>query len=225
MITKKISQKYLLEYAKKFHNNSEPRYVKVFGESFVVLPTVHRPDVKLLTEFQYTHIDLHQNDFVLDMGCGSGVLSIALAKMCNHVVAVDVNPNAIKNTKLNCRLFRAENISAVESDLFINVNPKEKFDSIVFNAPFFRINPTDMQSRAWCYNIELFDNFFVGAKTHLKENGRIYILFSSVGYSEDIIKPARENGFRFSIIATTKEYQVNEISEQYMLYCFTKDTM
>lgn len=48
---------------------------------------------------------LHENDVVIDVGCGSGILSIAAAKLgAKEIHAFDLDDVAVKSTKLNVKL-------------------------------------------------------------------------------------------------------------------------
>jgi len=79
-----------------------------------------------------------KNKDVLEVGCGSGLVAILLAQN-NKVTALDINEEAVKATEENAKANNAE-INALRSDLFKNV--KQKFDIIIFNAPY--LPPSDM---------------------------------------------------------------------------------
>lgn len=68
---------------------------------------------------------------VLDIGCGSGILSILAMKMGAKIVdACDIDPIAIDSTKENA-VINGVKVNAFESNLFSNV--KEKYDLIFAN--------------------------------------------------------------------------------------------
>src|SRR5262249_44593842 len=68
---------------------------------------------------------------ILDMGCGSGILAIAAAKLWKtQVLAVDIDPVAVQGTQENIAINReAARIDAVVSDGYTS-------DNIPRNAPF-----------------------------------------------------------------------------------------
>nr|ACN38364.1 putative sisomicin methyltransferase [Micromonospora inyonensis] len=69
----------------------------------------------------------------LDMGCGSGVLSLVLADRYESVLGVDVNPRAVALSRLNAALNGLTNVTFREGDMF---EPAEgRFSRIVFNSP------------------------------------------------------------------------------------------
>ncbi|MGI6777457.1 MAG: 50S ribosomal protein L11 methyltransferase [Acetivibrionales bacterium] len=48
---------------------------------------------------------MEEDNRVLDIGCGTGILSIVAAKLgATHVTAIDIDDNAVKVAKENCRL-------------------------------------------------------------------------------------------------------------------------
>ena len=76
---------------------------------------------------------------VLEIGCGSGIISINLAKRGNQVTAVDINPKAIESTKINSKKNNVE-LEIIEGDMFSKLKNR-KFDTIVCNPPY--LPPTD----------------------------------------------------------------------------------
>lgn len=83
---------------------------------------------------------LNVDDYLLDMGTGYvGVLAIysSLYLKCNRILAVDQLPQIITCAKRNAEHLKLE-IAFSCSNLFDNLND-ERFDCIVFNAPYIDI--------------------------------------------------------------------------------------
>ena len=78
-------------------------------------------------------IPIIQDSKVLDVGCGTGILSIAAARMgAQYVTAVDPDPRAIKTTVKNIQLNHVENkIIPLEGELAIVED--HDFDVIISN--------------------------------------------------------------------------------------------
>lgn len=124
---------------------------------------------------------------VLDMGTGSGILGIraAISRNVRHVTFADLNPDAIALARYNVKLNRGKINAAcsfVQSDLFSNI--EEKFDLIIFNAPYLmhEENDTDMLSKAWDggpSGVEVAIEFLRNAKHHLNNLGRVILVASS----------------------------------------------
>ncbi len=81
-------------------------------------------------------MELPEEGSLLDMGCGCGAVGIAAARMKPRlrVTMVDVNPVAVRLTKVNIEANGVENSEALESDLFSNLEGR-CFDVIVSNPP------------------------------------------------------------------------------------------
>jgi len=75
-------------------------------------------------------------DSILEIGVGSGAVSIMLSKLLKNskIIGVDISKDALKIANKNRELHSAENVTFVESDLFSNIS--EKFDIIVSNPPY-----------------------------------------------------------------------------------------
>jgi release factor glutamine methyltransferase len=117
---------------------------------------------------------------VLDMGTGSGVLGIEAAGNADSVVAVDINPIALRIAKRNALKHSIRNLSFRRSDLFSNV--KGKFDLIIFNPPYLPQDKGIADSAIYGgrQGHETVERFLCEAGNHLEDDGAILLLFSSL---------------------------------------------
>jgi release factor glutamine methyltransferase len=83
------------------------------------------------------NLDVREGEQILDIGTGCGMLGILAAKRAARVVAIDLNPHAIRCAKENsvlnniqCKMF------FVQTSLFKALNKNAVFDLILFNAPY-----------------------------------------------------------------------------------------
>jgi release factor glutamine methyltransferase len=114
-----------------------------FVSSAVLIP---RPETELLVEvaLQYVRRRLPSGSpvKVLDVGTGSGVISVCLAKehAATQIVAVDFSPVALNMASVNAkRNGVADRIRFLLGDLFAPVEPlRETFELIVSNPPYIR---------------------------------------------------------------------------------------
>jgi release factor glutamine methyltransferase len=153
------------------------------------------------------NLNLEKGDYVLDMGCGSGIQAIISSRKAKKVLAVDINPLAIETAKRNAEANNAENIEYRISDLFNNIKENEQFDLILFNPPYVPSDEADMESKAWAGGImgrETIDRFIDDAPIHLTEKGRIQLLVSSLNDPQDIIKKLNKKNLETKIIASQK---------------------
>ena len=96
---------------------------------------------------------ISEGDTVLDMGTGCGILAVIASKKARRVVATDLNPNAVECAKHNAKVNRAASKIEVRlGDLFGPILKTEKFDVILFNAPYLPSKPEEEKTwtdRAW----------------------------------------------------------------------------
>ena len=118
---------------------------------------------------------------MLEVGCGSGVVSIHCTRCGASVVCGDINPRAVELATRNARANGVE-IGARITDVYSGVDGV--FDTIVFNLPYL---PTedDAGPLAVAWNggrdgLGPLPKLLDGAKDHLAPGGRIVIVTSSL---------------------------------------------
>ena len=110
-------------------------------------------------------IDIHDDDDCLDMGCGYGILGIAMAKVaCNgKTLLVDKDFVAVDYSKINIQLNNLDNCQTRLSNGFNGLRENEKFSLIVSNLPAKVGN-------------ELLSLYLQDAYSHLKPGGRFVVV-------------------------------------------------
>ena len=141
---------------------------------------------------------------VLDVGTGSGIQALVASKNAKNVLGVDINPEAEKLARKNAKNNGIKNIAYRESNLFENVNGK--FDLIVFNPPYIPVDDKIKGAEQWSAgeNLELIKRFVKNVKKHLKENGKILFLISSVTGLKEIEEFFKKQGFSIEVIKKKK---------------------
>ncbi len=134
---------------------SEVRWSSLEGSLFVhsSFPTVAHdsvffgPDTYRFAQAIEEHLrtSTHPVRTAVDIGCGSGVGAILIGKARRdaQVLAVDINPTALRFTAVNAALAGTENVSAWHSDILAGTTGE--FDLIVANPPYMQ----DTQQRAY----------------------------------------------------------------------------
>lgn len=111
-----------------------------FSETFSVNEAVliPRPETEVLVEEAIALIGGRQDLAVLDMGTGSGVIGIIVAKHTgNRVVCVDISEAALAVARGNARSMGVgERTRFVCSDLFAALGDGARFDMILSNPPY-----------------------------------------------------------------------------------------
>ena len=125
-------------------------------------------------------LEVKSGERILEIGCGSGVVSIHCAKNGCSVTAVDINPSAVECTKENAQL-NGVDIDVRLSDLFENIS--ERFDTIVFNLPYLPVIDEGELAKAWSGGEDgmgPLPRLIAEANDHLLENGRVVVVVSSL---------------------------------------------
>lgn len=133
--------------------------------------------------YLFYHTDLFYDKTVIDMGSGTGIFGIVMARNgAKKVIASDVSPLACQNTLSNVQKFNLEEkIQVIQGDLFENID--EMADLIVWNIPFFPGFPPegDTISASMMMPPDLFKKFLQESKSYLKPEGALVVPSYSLG--------------------------------------------
>jgi release factor glutamine methyltransferase len=135
-LVKKRATNYPIEYI----TSRASFYGEVFNVQDGVL--IPRPETEILVEKAEEILKTIENPKVLEIGVGSGIISIMLAILIPEIeiIAVDINDKAIALAKSNAIKHRIEDkITFIKSDLFENV-PDINFDMVISNPPYIANN-------------------------------------------------------------------------------------
>jgi release factor glutamine methyltransferase len=166
---------------------------EVEGIPLIVLPRVFHPGVfrtsGVLVRALRAHGSIGLGTRVLDLGTGTGVLGVAAAALGGAVTAVDINPDAVRCTRMNAILNRVDDrMTVFEADLFEGVGTG--FDLVLFNPPFFDGVPRDHLDGAW-RSVDARDRFVAGLAGVLAQGGRALLVFSNHGDQDGLLAAFR----------------------------------
>ena len=155
---------------------------------------------------------------VLDMCSGTGIQAktcINLGIKRENILCADIDKEAIKYLK-------EQKLKAIRSNLFSDINKKNKFNLIIFNAPYLPEDRYDnkkdnIQTTAGKKGYELIIKFLKQASQYLKEEGRILLLFSSLSKPKIIIKEAKRLNYNSKKIS-----EKNIFFEKILIYTLFK---
>lgn len=119
-------------------------YREFMSLPFVVGPTVliPRPETELLVEIARQHLPPDATPRMLELGTGSGIIAVCLAKARPNaqVVATDISEAALGVARLNAQRLNVT-IDFMVGEWFEALNNERRFDLIVSNPPY--IHPQD----------------------------------------------------------------------------------
>ncbi len=143
--------------------------ITLAGRKLRVSPTVYKPldDEHRLADW------VEEGKTVLDVGCGSGVLTVFAALKSKQVTAVDINPEAVENTRRNCEAQGLANTTVLVSDMFRAV--EGLYDTIISYPPLFRI-PFTGSHQQWGTSTYFVDVLFRDARKYLRPGGHLIVL-------------------------------------------------
>lgn len=197
-----------------------PHKVRVHGKTYLTSEDVFNPKYYYTSSFMAKKIKVNSGDTVLDMGTGSGIQAITAGQHASKVVAVDINPEAVRFARKNVRSNNLEEvITVLEGDLFGPLDRGRRFNVIIFTPPYM------CGERATVFDHALFDSdkgllrrFFTGAKDFIEADGNIQMLYSSIAHPEEALKISRDIGWKDILISEEKTF-----SESFMIYKLVLD--
>ncbi|AHL23119.1 HemK2/MTQ2 family protein methyltransferase [Thermococcus nautili] len=171
-----------------------------YGLRILLDENVYEPaeDTFLLAET----LEVKPGEVALDVGTGTGIIALLMARKAKRVLGVDVNPMAIELARKNALLNGIRNVEFRLSDLFENVSGR--FDVITFNAPYLPgepEEPIDLALVGGKTGREVIDRFIREVPDYLTENGRVYLVQSSITGIEETLNLFREVGLRAEVVA------------------------
>lgn len=198
-IIKKITHPFLKRITNFWF--SRPRKYSYKNIKVVVHPEVFPPHYTISTKILLDFIDginLTEKSF-LELGCGSGIISLFAASKDAKVTATDINKKAIEYLKKSSVKNNIP-ITVLYSDLFLNLKNKS-FDYIFINPPYYPKLPKNQKEKAWFCgeNFEYFQNLFQQLSTR-KKTATIYMILSEDCKIEIIKNIASKYQFKFTII-------------------------
>ncbi|RSZ60833.1 methyltransferase [Massilia atriviolacea] len=186
------------------------RTITYLGKAFHVYPDTFWPFLDSQPLVRAMRIAPGQS--VLDVGTGSGVIAVfAGLGGASRVLAVDINPAAIRSARRNARQHGVDSVMEVRrSDLFDEVGD-ERFDVITANLPFRNKPAPDVVARSqWDTGFQTNTRFFEQVGAHLKPGGRVYFAHANFGEVDLVRRLARQAGMRVRLLASSVPGEAEE---------------
>ncbi len=158
---------------------------------------------KILLDF-VNGINLDRKSF-LELGCGSGIISLLASKKGATVTASDINQTALDYLANNAARNKLPLIT-IYSDLFENLR-HHTFDFIIINPPYYPRKPKNVKERAWFCgeHFEYFEALFSQLPHQLNPKTECYLILSQDCDLERIKSIAHKNTLAFELVLEKKE--------------------
>jgi methylase of polypeptide subunit release factors len=138
----------------------------------------------------------HRLRTVLDLGCGTGVLALVAAHSAKHVVAVDVDPQAVANARQNALRNGLDNVECLCGDAYAPVAGR-RFNLVISNPPFSDppSREVDLPVGLFCLGSQpLLHSLLLHLKAHLVPGGKALFVTSSLSDNPRVERLAQEGG-------------------------------
>jgi release factor glutamine methyltransferase len=152
-----------------------------------------------------------EDDTVLEIGTGCGILAVLAAQKAKTVVAVDINPHALECAGRNSETNSIkEKIEFRYGDLFQPIKQNERFSLILFNSPYLPSEPDEEKSwigKAWAggpTGRQVIDRFIADAPRRLADGGRILLVQSSLSDVNRTLEMFKERNLHAVVVAQIK---------------------
>jgi release factor glutamine methyltransferase len=190
-ILKKLAKVYTRKEREYSYNNI----------SVKVLPGVFHPGLFISTKVLLNFVNTlkFEGKSFLELGAGTGIISILAAKKGAAVFASDISGKAVQNIELNAAKNNVQ-INIFTSDLFKNI-PYMQFDYIIINPPYYSRDPGEEEEYAWFCgsNFEYFKSLFNSLSNYIGKDSKVFMILSEVCDIQKIKSIGLENEFVWKI--------------------------
>lgn len=169
-------------------------------------------DTFLLAE----NLEIKEGQSVLEIGTGSGLVSMYASLLTDDITATDINYNALELAERNFKLNNIDTIKLEFGDLFEPVKNK-KFDVLLFNTPYLPTDTDDIIDDDLNYAFDggldgrnVIDRFLNEAPNHLNDKGIIQMIQSSLSDTERTLDILDSKGF-IAEVAKSERFFFEEI--------------
>lgn len=182
----------------------KPHEIVSLGMRLTVLPDVFSPKYFTDSEwFAKQSTKIIKKGRVLEVGVGTGIIATYLARHGAAVFGTDINPAAVKNTRLNFKKYGVKGWVR-EGSTLKPLRKTEKFDYIFWNHPFnyAPTKPETLLLRAGLdYKYEGLQEFLKLGKQHLRPGGQLLLGTGNIARIMEIKKLARKYGYAQKLLA------------------------
>jgi release factor glutamine methyltransferase len=169
--------------------------IKIEGKDLLIFPGIYPP-----SEDTYLLIDAIKSRAkgrALELCCGTGAVGLCISNKLESIIALDINPIAVKNTKQNyAKNGLTKMLDAIIGDLFSPLK-KQAFDLILMNPPYLPDEEEEPKSLCWSGGGRgriIIDRFINGLGGFLGESGRALFVQSTLNGIDESLSMIKDQG-------------------------------
>ncbi|MFJ2554600.1 MULTISPECIES: methyltransferase [unclassified Streptomyces] len=181
------------------------------------------------TEVMASIVPYPEGGSFLEVGCGTGVISVTAAlNGCTSVTALDINEKAVANTTANAeRHGVSDRVRVLHSDMYTALDPTDRFDAIFWNVPWTYVEDdfslsTDLHSAVFDPGYQGQARYVAGAHEHLADGGRLLLGTADLGDRERLDAVVEEAGLRVELLRRVRRIEEVRVMEYHMLELHAK---
>jgi len=198
----------------------------VSGVRIKILPGVFSPEIFFESQWFAERIaKIVEGGKLLEIGPGTGITALFSALKGAEVTAVDVNENAVENTKLN---FAEHNlvVDARLGSVYDPIKETEKYNVIFWNHPFNKTKQKDTDpflKSVFDYEYQYLERYISEGGKYLMLDGRLLLGTSNIANLDEIEVIASKYGYEFVLIdKVDRQTEVDGTSTDFRIYEFIK---
>jgi release factor glutamine methyltransferase len=208
-IIKSLAFRFLHPVSEKYLSKERKYHYKDIN--ILVFPGVFHPgfyfSTKILLKY-LENVDLKEK-YLLELGAGTGLISIYASRKGGFVTASDISLTALYNIEKNTKMNDA-NVEVVHSDIFEEIPPRN-YDYIIINPPYYKKSPSSEKEFAWFGgdDFQYFRKLYSQLKNYFYENTIVLMVLSDEADLEMIKSIAAEYKFTMNEIFHKKMWGEN----------------
>lgn len=196
---------------------------RINGLALVIPPEVFNPALFGSSFFLAKYLRQHPpqaGSLALDLGCGSGLLGLEMARAGARVIATDINPQAAWVAGVNAHLNGLSECHETRQGSLYEPVAGEKFDLIVMNPPYYAHHPQNPLEQAFMAGpqLETLTGMMVGIAGQLKAGGCALAVVSSTIPLAPSLEAAAKVGLNWRVVARRRYW-----AEWHVIYEFKLD--
>lgn len=217
-------RKKFLELKKENNKISE---TNIDGFKVKILPNVFSPEIFYESRwFGREMQNIVESGNFLEIGSGTGIISMYISKKGLDVTTVDINKDAVKNTEVNFKENNLPNLETYTGSVYEPLPDGKKFDYVFWNHPFNKglIEEEDVFLKSvFDHKYKYIEEYISKSAKYLKPKGRIFLGTSNIADLKEIEGLAKKYSYNFDLISKVdRKSEVNNVDTDFRIYEFVK---